>query len=112
MIILHICAAGDWEAARPTGAYRSASLETEGFIHCSTPAQAADSAMRHFVGQNDLVLLSIDADKVEAEIKYELAANGNTYPHIYGPLNTSAVVDVVPFPRNPDGTFTLPQCFI
>ena len=111
MLILHICTGAAWEAAKPTGVYRAASLDTEGFIHCSTPSQAADTALRHFAGQDDLVLLSIDTDKVTAEIKYELAAHGGTFPHIYGPLDTAAVTDVTPFPRSPDGAFALPQCF-
>lgn len=109
--LLHICTSADWQAAQTTGEYRAASLDTEGFIHCSTPAQAADTATHFFHGQAGLVLLVIDAHKVQPEIKYELATNGGTYPHIYGPLNTSAVTQVVPFPPNPDGTFTLPTCF-
>lgn len=111
MTMLHICTPEDWQAAQSGGEYRAASLDTEGFIHCSTPTQVADTATAFFHGQANLVLLVIDAHQVQAEIKYELAANGGTYPHIYGTLNTSAVAEVIPFPPNPDGTFTLPICF-
>ncbi len=112
MTLLHICTPEDWQTAQTSGEYRAASLDTEGFIHCSTPAQAAKTAINFFHGQTNLILLVIDAHQVQSEIKYELAANGGTYPHIYGPLNTSAVTQTVPFPPNADGTFTLPVCLI
>ncbi len=112
LTLLHICTQDTWHVAQRVGVYRAESLDTEGFIHCSTPPQAVETANRHFAGRDDLILLSINADKVTAEIKYELAAHGGMYPHIYGPLNVSAVMDAVPFPRSDDGTFTLPQCFL
>ncbi len=110
MTLLHICTPGEWQSAQASGEYRAPSLETEGFIHCSTPAQVADTALLFYHGRANLCLLVIDAHKAQSEIKYELASNGGTYPHIYGPLNVSAVTDVVPFPPNADGTFTLPRC--
>jgi uncharacterized protein (DUF952 family) len=111
MTILHICTEAAWQSAQEAGSYRAASLDTEGFIHCSTPAQVVGSANRYYAGQSDVVLLSIDAHNLTSELKYERANNGDTFPHIYGPLNTDAVTQVVPFPCNADGTFTLPQCF-
>jgi uncharacterized protein (DUF952 family) len=40
---------------------------------------------------------------------WEADAHGPAYPHIYGPLPTSAVVEVVPVTRDPSGRFLLPQ---
>lgn len=111
MIILHICTEKGWQDAQATGSYRADSLATEGFIHCSTPAQLVDSANRFFAGQSGLVILSIDTDKLQAALKYELAGNGGIFPHIYGPLNLSAVREVMPFSCGPEETFTLPGCF-
>ena len=37
--IYHITPRQDWEKASSEGTYRADSLETEGFIHCSTSAQ-------------------------------------------------------------------------
>jgi uncharacterized protein (DUF952 family) len=55
-----------------------------------------------------LVLLCIDAGRVESEIRYD-GTEGEKYPHIYGPLNVDAVVKALDFrPRN-DGKFTLPE---
>ncbi len=59
-MILHITSSAEWEKARVRGEYTAPSLVTEGFIHCSTPAQAADTANLFFRGQRGLVLICID----------------------------------------------------
>jgi uncharacterized protein (DUF952 family) len=106
--ILHITSADQWAAAQHAGAYRGDTLDSEGFIHCSTPQQVVAVAGARFHGQRGLVLLDIDTDRVIPEIRWEAAENGQQYPHIYGPLNPDAVVRVHEFPPEPDGSFTLP----
>ena len=59
-LILHITTAPEWEAARATGEYRAPSLESEGFIHCSTPAQVVHVGDWFYRDVPDLVLLCID----------------------------------------------------
>ncbi|HEX4419691.1 MAG TPA: DUF952 domain-containing protein [Kofleriaceae bacterium] len=97
-IVLHITTRPAWDAALAAGSYRPASLAHEGFIHGSTPAQAAATAGHYFRGRTDLVLLCIDEARVTAEIRYEppeppaTEAAGPTvdparaaeiFPHIY-----------------------------
>jgi uncharacterized protein (DUF952 family) len=106
-MILHICSAAEWQAACD-GHYRCTSLEREGFIHCSTSAQVIDVAGRLFRGRRDLVLLVIDPDRLEAEIRREDGGDGQIYPHVYGPLNVSAIAEIVALAPKPDGSFTLP----
>ncbi len=107
-IILHICRAGDWREAQELGEYRADSLATEGFIHCSTLEQVAKTANRFYAGQMDLVLLVIDADRVPAELKYE-AADGDLFPHLYGPLNLDAVAEARSFAPAAGGKFEPPE---
>ena len=108
-MILHITTRAEWEAARALGDYRLDTLDSEGFIHCSTPQQVLGPANALYHGQDDLVLLVIDPAQLTAELVYEDCYEaGETFPHLYGPLNLDAVVRVVPFPPLPDGTFTLP----
>ncbi len=115
--ILHITKREDWETLTLSGAetavttpsYRADSLEIDGFIHCSTMEQVLKPANEMFHGQTGLVLLVIDSAKVQAEIVYEdCYESGQEFPHIYGPLNLDAVVKVVDFPPNADGSFSLP----
>ena len=108
-MILHICSRSAWDEAQSRGDYRAASLDTEGFIHCSTPEQVVGTANLLFQGQKGLVLLVINSEKVSAPIKYEDAGNDQFFPHVYGPINLDAVVDVREFAPEFDGTFRQPD---
>ncbi len=108
-MILHIVQKNAWRKAAGGNAYRAASLELEGFMHCSTVEQVLIPANERFQGQEGLVLLCIDPCRVTAPIVYEdCYASGRSFPHIYGPLNVDAVTAVVPFPPQADGRFLLP----
>ena len=108
-LILHIISRSCWHTAAATGFYRADSLNEEGFIHCSTPEQVLSPANTLFRGQKDLVLLCIDPERLQAPVVYEDCYDtGQAFPHIYGPLNVDAVVNVVDFPPGEDGFFSLP----
>ena len=110
-MIYHIATAPDWAQARRTGRYtrstRDRTLAEEGFIHASAAGQVALVANAYYLGVPDLVVLVIDPDRVGPEIRYELVPGSDApYPHIYGPLNTDAVVSTRPLEPGPDGEFT------
>lgn len=108
--IVHICSKNEWRAAEQDGEYRAASLEDEGFIHCSRPEQILDVANQFYAGVPDLVLLCIDTQQMDAELLWEII-DEEVFPHIYGPINLSAVKSVQPFTPDVDGTFQqLPEC--
>lgn len=103
----------DWHAAQRGGAYtlstRDRTLEDVGFIHCSYAHQVAGVANAIYSGERDLVLLVIDPERLTAPLRPEPPAQGaEAYPHIYGPLNLDAVVDVRPYEPAADGTFQPP----
>ena len=108
-IIFHITTRQAWNSATVEGVYRTDTLPTEGFIHCSTRDQLIQVANIRFRGQEGLNLLSIDTDKVTREIIYENLEGGQQlFPHIYGELNLDAVVEVAKFEAGADGYFDLP----
>lgn len=115
--ILHLGSNDAWLAADKRGTYHADSLASEGFIHCSTRSQIVGVANTFYRGQQGLVLLVIDPSKLEPALKWEPPAEpepthareGELFPHIYGPLNLDAVVKVIPFEPEPDGTFSLPS---
>lgn len=104
--IYHITRQKDWKSAKETGVYKPQSLETEGFIHCSTENQVLATANRRFAGQKDLSLLVINPEKVKAKIVFEdLRGLGERHPHIYGELPLSAVEAVLSLVPDNNGQF-------
>lgn len=114
--ILHIISRDAWESARQSAEIRAPSLDSQGFIHFSSPRQVTRVADNIFPGVQDLLLLVVDVDKLTAPLRWEppdmpgeeAPPTGELFPHLYGPLNLDAVRAAVDFPSNPDGTFTLP----
>lgn len=118
--IYHITTRDAWQHAHDSGMYRAPSLESEGFIHCSTAAQVVPVANALYPGQADLVLLAINPAGLAAALRWEPPAHPNPddpvpaaehdlFPHVYGPINTSAVTRALDFPPGEDGRFTLPE---
>lgn len=96
-MIYHITTQTAWEAAQAAGVYTDESLASAGFIHCSRVAQLPRVAARFFRGQPGLVLLTIDPQRLGAEVREEEGEPGERFPHLYGLLNLDAVVTVEPF---------------
>lgn len=106
---LHITERHAWQQAQKRGIYRGDTLDTEGFIHCSAPDTIIKVVNRLFRGRTGLVLLCIDEDRVQAEVRYEGPCGGDYYPHVYGPLNLDSIINVFDFPPEPDGAFVVPD---
>src|SRR5512147_2789577 len=99
-MIYHITSRSAWSDARERGDYRADSLETEGFIHCSTEQQVLPVARKFYAGQEGLLLLVIEPALLGPELKWEPPTGGtpppgvpegDLFPHIYGPINLDAI---------------------
>jgi len=116
-IILHITTREAWELAQRQGEYTAPSITGEGFIHCSTRTQVVPVANKFYAGQSGLILLVIDPGRLSSDLKWEPPFEGlppaevsasDVFPHIYGPVNLDAVIQVIDFSPTPDGRFILP----
>lgn len=95
--IYHLAKPFDW--ARSTDVYRPPSVEEEGFVHCSTADQLPEVARSRFGDQNDLILLTIDPDRLDhGTLVFEDSyGTGEGFPHVYGGLPGSAVLGTDPY---------------
>jgi len=110
MIIYHITRKENLRGVLDSGNYTGDTLQTEGFIHCSTANQVIEVANRRFKGESGLVLIVIETDLVKPEIRYENLEGGiNLFPHIYGPLNRDAIRKTIDLIPGQDGLFTFPD---
>jgi len=95
--IFHVTRADDWRAAQARGTYRNSTrdrtLEDEGFIHCSYAHQVGHVVATYFRNVDGLLVLVIDPQRVNSEIRVESAGGEERFPHIYGPLNLDAVIE-------------------
>ena len=94
MFIYHVVLPQVWERFKNKPSYQPDSLATEGFIHCSYPNQLPDVLRRYYSKVDKVLILKIDTEKLFAKLVKEESTNNEIYPHIYGRLNHSAVVDI------------------
>ncbi|NKZ03088.1 DUF952 domain-containing protein [Actinomadura latina] len=105
--LLHIAERSHWESARAAGVSYTMStlgrtLGEEGFIHCSSDMAQVDGVLGRFyagVPREDLALLTIDVSRLDVPVRYEPAGD-ELFPHVYGPIPVSAVIDVGSLPEN------------
>ena len=108
--LLHLTTPAEWRTALQAGELTPPSLAEVGFVHLSTPEQVHLPAERLFPGRHDVVLLVIDPRRLADPVRLEPGVPGDPssmrFPHLYGPLPTSAVIAVVPW--RPGTPLTLP----
>ena len=92
--IYHITTNEWWAKFEGSDYYESPTLHEEKFIHLSTAEQVSGVLERYYAGQTDLLKLHIDTEKLSAELKYEQATNNEFFPHLFGRLNKSAILQV------------------
>lgn len=101
-LIYHVTFESDWTNAQSTGEYRlstrGALLEEVGYIHASFAHQVQRiGAYVYQDASRPIVVLAIDPTRLSSPVKVENLDGGTEgFPHIYGPLPTSAVIDVLP----------------
>ena len=115
-VIVHLVPAGEWPGIDAAGEYEPATLESGGYIHCIAPDRTGAAAEALFAGRDDLLAVCLDIDALDAPVRYENAnapgdgeSAAEDFPHVYGRLNSDAVVAVVPFPRDDGGGFSPPE---
>lgn len=108
-IIYKICPAALWRQAESAGRFEGAPVDrADGFIHFSSGEQVAETARRHFAGQRDLVLVAVDGAALGPALKWEPSRGGDLFPHLYGPLDVTLALSVVPLPLGDDGRHIFP----
>lgn len=112
-VLLHIIHRDEWKTVSTQTEYRTESLDSEGFIHCSYPHQVLTPANERFHGITGLLLLTLDPNALDAPLVVEDSYGGGVaFPHIYGPIPVAAVTAVIEFPCDSDGTFQLPLSLV
>jgi uncharacterized protein (DUF952 family) len=106
-VLVHLCPAEKWSSVGSGGEIRPDGGGS--FVHLSTPRQVHLPANRLYRGRSDLLLLYIDPAALDAPVRWEPGVTTDPesmlFPHLYGPLPTSAVIKVTAYSPAPDGSF-------
>src|SRR5215203_1409420 len=94
MLIYHIVLPEVWEKFKDEYEYKAESLGTEGFIHCSYRSQLDTVLERYYKNAGKVLILHINPHLLMSELVAEPSTNREIYPHIYGKINKSAIVNV------------------
>jgi uncharacterized protein (DUF952 family)/ribosomal protein S18 acetylase RimI-like enzyme len=107
LTLLHLTTPAAWRVALDAGTVVTPSLVVDGFVHLSAPEQVHLPANRLFAGRDDLLLLVVDPDRLDGEVRFEPGVPGDpgsmTFPHLYAPLPVAAVTSVVRYEAGEDG---------
>jgi len=108
MLIYKIFRASEWAQLQAEGETRGAPVDiADGYVHFSTATQARDTAAKHFAGEDDLVLLALDAASLGDALRWEPSRGGALFPHLYRRLRLDDVLWHRPLPRA-DGLHQFP----
>ncbi|MEK7409920.1 MAG: DUF952 domain-containing protein, partial [Actinomycetota bacterium] len=113
--IYHLTTHQGWNARSST--YEHPSLRSEGFIHCSTLHQLISVANRFYLDTSEAIVLVIDPKRLISHVRWEPPRHPDgsptepvhfLYPHIFGEINSDAVIDAIDMTRDPHGRYRLP----
>jgi len=78
-------------------------------VHCTDGAdEVAATANRYFVDLvGDLLVLIVDRSRLHAPVRVD--DERQVYPHIYGPIERAAIIQVLVMPRDASGAFGPPN---
>ncbi len=105
-LIYKIVPETEWHQAAECGSFAGSAIDRkDGYIHFSDADQACETAQRHFFGQQGLLLVAVDADRLAAEfgdaMKWETSRGGKLFPHLYAVLPIGFAISLEPL--LPDG---------
>jgi uncharacterized protein (DUF952 family) len=108
-VIYKICPAALWREAERRGVFKGAAIDLhDGYIHFSDAGTVKETAAKHFAGQTDLLLISIDAGCLGDSLKWEKSRGDALFPHLYGDLPLNAVTKVEALPLDAAGMHIFP----
>lgn len=108
-MIYKIMTAREWSEFEKLGSFAGSAVDlADGFIHFSTSTQMAETAAKHFAGQEDLVLVWGEDAPLGASLKWEVSRGGAKFPHLYRDWRLSEVAGHAALPWV-DGAHIFPE---
>jgi uncharacterized protein len=111
-VVLHLLPSAVWNGGSDAPIVPE-SLATEGFVHCTADDETLLRVANQFYTKvpGTMVAISIDLDRVSADVKWEHPPGIDpltsiAFPHVYGPIPRTSVVSSRVMQRADDGSYT------
>ena len=104
-VTYHLVPEPVWSERGGAEIYLPEAYEADGFIHLTNGLDELVKVANMFYTSDDrdYLVLALDMNRISSEVRYD--DPDNVYPHVYGPLNTDAVLGTFTAERGADGTF-------
>ena len=103
---LHMVSAAVWAGRDPVAPYLPADYAADGFIHCTDGDDAMVATANGFYRDDPqaFVVLTVDLEATGSPWRFDDPEQ--RFPHVYGPIDPGAVLEVRRMVRGPGGEFT------
>lgn len=109
LVAYKILTAAQMDLLETAGTFAGAPVDlADGFIHLSTAEQVDETLAKHFDGQENLHIATVDLAALGETVVWEPSRGGQVFPHIYGALPLSAVLAYGPALHDAQGRLHLP----
>lgn len=99
MLIYKIFRAPEWDELNRAGVTAGAPVDVaDGFVHFSTAETVAETAAKHFAGEDGLMLVACEAEAMGEALKWEVSRGGALFPHLYREMRIADVAWSKPLP--------------
>ncbi|WP_372917576.1 DUF952 domain-containing protein [Sandarakinorhabdus sp.] len=93
--IIKLLRAAEWAQFQETQVFAGSPDDLrDGYIHISTPEQMPGTLAKWFAGDVGVAALTLDADALGDELRWEESRGEQLFPHLYRPLRLDEVVSV------------------
>jgi hypothetical protein len=114
-VVLHLMPAAAWSALADGEPITNASLDTEGFIHCTDEPRVMLLVANAFYTSvpGAFIVAHVDTDRLTSRCVWEAPAHisdtgqalAPQFPHVYGPIDLAAVIGTQAMVRDEHGAF-------
>jgi uncharacterized protein (DUF952 family) len=111
-LVYKVCSKDQWKEAVRVGFFSGSAVDAkDGFIHLSTKEQLKETVLKHFKGQENLLIICFSVSKIEDKLKWEISRNEELFPHYYGNLETNKAEEIYNLSLNANGIHEFPENF-
>ena len=105
-VAYHLAPIDVWEAQKDQDEYLPEAFDRDGFIHATNGLERLLWVANEFytADQRSHTVLVLEVAKLTSELRYDDPEEA--FPHVYGPLNTDAVIGELGVERGEDEAYT------